>query len=104
MLRSWARRDYFRVGGENQIKTGLFGMEKKQKKSGNKFIILDLFFYAAIPYVLWKFGRDPLGDYVANADLNNSGIHLHCLPVFKRKAIQYYRIVCDRFTSHWDFG
>ncbi|MDN4608997.1 VC0807 family protein [Sporosarcina highlanderae] len=40
-------------------------MEKKQKKSGNKFIILDLFFYAAIPYVLWKFGRDPFGDYIA---------------------------------------
>ncbi|MFC5603166.1 VC0807 family protein [Sporosarcina koreensis] len=40
-------------------------MEKKQTKPGSKFIILDLFFYALIPYVLWKFGRNPLGDYPA---------------------------------------
>lgn len=40
-------------------------MEQKQKKPGSKFITLDLFFYALIPYVLWKFGRDPLGDYTA---------------------------------------
>lgn len=53
------------MGRENEIKAGVFQMEKKQKKPGNKFIILDLFFYAAIPYLLWKFGRNPLGDYAA---------------------------------------
>lgn len=40
-------------------------MGKNRKKPMNKFIIFDLIFYAAIPYVLWKFGRDPFGDYNA---------------------------------------
>ena len=30
-----------------------------------RFIVLDLIFYAAIPYIIWSYGRDPLGDYVA---------------------------------------
>ncbi|MDY0410575.1 VC0807 family protein [Virgibacillus soli] len=40
-------------------------MGQGQKNPSNKFIILDLIFYAAFPYVLWKFGRNPLGDYAA---------------------------------------
>lgn len=40
-------------------------MGKNRKKPVNKFIIFDLVFYVAIPYILWKFGRDPFGDYIA---------------------------------------
>lgn len=40
-------------------------MGKKKKKSNNKFIIFDLIFYAAIPFVIWKFGRELFGDYAA---------------------------------------
>ena len=35
------------------------------KKSNNKFIILDLILYAVIPFFIWKFGREPFGDYAA---------------------------------------
>lgn len=31
----------------------------------NKVVIFDLLFYLAIPYLVWKLGRDPLGDYYA---------------------------------------
>lgn len=32
----------------------------------NKYLIfLELLFYAALPYVIWKFGREPFGDYAA---------------------------------------
>ena len=32
----------------------------------NKYsIVLELLFYAALPYAIWKLGRDPFGDYAA---------------------------------------
>lgn len=32
----------------------------------NKYLIfLELLFYAALPYAIWKFGREPFGDYAA---------------------------------------
>ncbi len=31
----------------------------------NKVVIYDLVFYLAIPFLVWKSGRDPLGDYYA---------------------------------------
>lgn len=37
----------------------------KKRNGGSTFILADLFFYALIPYVLWKFGRDVFGDYIA---------------------------------------
>ena len=30
-----------------------------------KFVLLDIICYAAIPYLIWTYGRDPLGDYWA---------------------------------------
>ncbi|GAB3054969.1 VC0807 family protein [Virgibacillus ainsalahensis] len=39
-------------------------MAKKQG-TGKKLIILDLIFYAALPYIIWKYGREPFGDYAA---------------------------------------
>ncbi|MGE7912884.1 VC0807 family protein [Lysinibacillus xylanilyticus] len=39
-------------------------MVKKQRS--NKILILfELIFYAALPYVIWNLGREPLGDYTA---------------------------------------
>lgn len=36
------------------------------KPQSNKyFIYLELLFYAALPYAIWKFGREPFGDYAA---------------------------------------
>lgn len=29
------------------------------------FIFLELLFYAVLPYAIWKFGREPFGDYAA---------------------------------------
>lgn len=40
-------------------------MGKKKNKSNNKLITFDLIFYAAIPFIIWKFGREPFGDYAA---------------------------------------
>ncbi|MEG0601399.1 MAG: hypothetical protein RR494_14635, partial [Vagococcus sp.] len=37
----------------------------KRQSSSKKLILFDLFFYAAIPYIVWNFGREPFGDYVA---------------------------------------
>ena len=37
----------------------------KDKSSNKNMVIMELLFYAALPYVIWKFGREPLGDYVA---------------------------------------
>ncbi|AWE06490.1 hypothetical protein DCE79_03425 [Lysinibacillus sp. 2017] len=37
----------------------------KKQSSNKKFILLELLFYAALPYIIWKFGREPFGDYVA---------------------------------------
>ncbi|WP_079526995.1 VC0807 family protein [Solibacillus isronensis] len=34
-------------------------------QSNKYLILLDLLFYAALPYAIWKFGREPFGDYVA---------------------------------------
>lgn len=34
-------------------------------QSNKYFIFLELLFYAALPYAIWKFGREPFGDYVA---------------------------------------
>lgn len=31
----------------------------------NKVVLYDLLFYLAIPFIVWKLGRDPLGDYYA---------------------------------------
>ncbi len=37
-----------------------------EKKGFNKrLLLLDLIFYAALPYILWNFGKEPLGDYAA---------------------------------------
>src|SRR5699024_11301313 len=30
-----------------------------------KIILLDLIFYLVLPYVIWKFGKEPLCDYLA---------------------------------------
>lgn len=30
-----------------------------------KVIVLDLLFYVALPYIIWNYGREPLGDYYA---------------------------------------
>ena len=36
------------------------------KQSSNKrLFILELIFYVLLPYALWNFGREPLGDYIA---------------------------------------
>ena len=37
----------------------------KKQHSNKKFILLDLFFYAALPYIIWNYGKEPFGDYVA---------------------------------------
>jgi len=42
-----------------------FHMAKKKNRKGNKIVLLDLIFYVAIPYVLWTYGREPVGDYGA---------------------------------------
>ncbi|MFJ7669553.1 VC0807 family protein [Lysinibacillus sp. NPDC097195] len=39
-------------------------MEKNQR-SNKLFIILEVIFYALLPYVIWNYGREPLGDYIA---------------------------------------
>ncbi|WP_240948557.1 VC0807 family protein [Bacillus sp. RO1] len=31
----------------------------------NKIVVFDLLFYLALPYLIWKFGQEPLGDYYA---------------------------------------
>ncbi|CAG9621080.1 VC0807 family protein [Sutcliffiella rhizosphaerae] len=31
----------------------------------SKTVVCDLLFYLALPYVIWKFGQEPLGDYYA---------------------------------------
>ncbi|RJR12319.1 hypothetical protein C4588_02320 [Candidatus Parcubacteria bacterium] len=31
----------------------------------NKIVFFDLLFYLVMPYVIWKYGQDPLGDYYA---------------------------------------
>lgn len=40
-------------------------MKKSGRHTSSKLIILDLFFYAAAPFLLWKFGREAFGDYAA---------------------------------------
>src|SRR5699024_950800 len=37
----------------------------KQQKTNKKIILLDLIFYLVFPYVIWKFGKDSLGDYLS---------------------------------------
>ena len=37
----------------------------KKPQSNKNTLLLELLFYAALPYVIWNFGREPLGDYVA---------------------------------------
>ncbi|GAA0598367.1 hypothetical protein GCM10009001_13140 [Virgibacillus siamensis] len=37
----------------------------EKKSIDKKLIIMDLIFYAALPYFIWKYGQDPLGDYAA---------------------------------------
>ncbi|WP_336046249.1 VC0807 family protein [Solibacillus ferritrahens] len=37
----------------------------KKPQSNKNSILLELLFYAALPYIIWNFGREPLGDYVA---------------------------------------
>lgn len=39
-------------------------MANKQR-SGNRFVLFDLIFYAALPYIVWNYGKEPLGDYTA---------------------------------------
>ncbi|MEK4386142.1 VC0807 family protein [Solibacillus sp. FSL W7-1464] len=34
-------------------------------QSNKYFIFLELLFYVVLPYAIWKFGREPLGDYAA---------------------------------------
>lgn len=59
-------------------------MAKKQGL-GNKLILLDLIFYAAIPFVLWKYGREPFGDYAAMLISTIPGIVYTCYRFFKEK-------------------
>ena len=37
----------------------------KKQRSNKSMILLELLFYAALPYAIWNFGREPFGDYVA---------------------------------------
>ncbi len=37
----------------------------KRQRSNKILILFELIFYAVLPYVLWNFGREPLGDYTA---------------------------------------
>lgn len=37
----------------------------KRKGMNKRLIVLDIIFYAALPYVIWKYGQEPLGDYAA---------------------------------------
>lgn len=37
----------------------------KRQHSNNRLILFDLFFFVALPYIIWNFGREPFGDYVA---------------------------------------
>lgn len=37
----------------------------QKQKTNKKIIIFDIIFYVALPYFIWKYGRDPFGDYVA---------------------------------------
>ena len=37
----------------------------KNQSSNNKSILLEILFYIAIPYLIWNFGREPFGDYIA---------------------------------------
>ena len=37
----------------------------KKQQSNRKFILLEVLFYVALPYIIWNFGRESLGDYVA---------------------------------------
>ncbi|WP_234007830.1 VC0807 family protein [Lysinibacillus sp. FJAT-14745] len=37
----------------------------KKQHSNKKLILLDLIFYVALPYIIWNFGREPFGHYVA---------------------------------------
>lgn len=36
-----------------------------KQQSSKMNILLDILMYVAIPYVIWNYGREPLGDYVA---------------------------------------
>lgn len=37
----------------------------KKQHSNKKLILFDLIFYAASPYIIWNFCREPFGDYVS---------------------------------------
>lgn len=37
----------------------------KKQQSNKKIILLEVLFYVALPYIIWNFGRESLGDYVA---------------------------------------
>ena len=39
-------------------------MEKKQH-ADKRLILFEILFYVALPYIIWNFGREPFGDYVA---------------------------------------
>ncbi|MDY0396646.1 VC0807 family protein [Virgibacillus halophilus] len=39
-------------------------MEKKNSK-GKTLVLMDIIFYAAVPFIIWKYGRDIFGDYAA---------------------------------------
>lgn len=36
-----------------------------KQQSSKSYIFLDLLVYVALPYIIWNYGREPLGDYVA---------------------------------------
>ncbi|ATP41014.1 hypothetical protein CSE16_13670 [Solibacillus sp. R5-41] len=37
----------------------------KRQRSNKRLILLDLIFYAALPYIIWNYGKEPFGDYAA---------------------------------------
>ncbi|MED3801226.1 hypothetical protein P4562_04675 [Lysinibacillus xylanilyticus] len=37
----------------------------KKQRTSKTLILLELIFYAVLPYVIWNFNREPLGDYTA---------------------------------------
>ena len=37
----------------------------EKQRSNKRFVLLELLFYIALPYIIWNYGRDPFGDYVA---------------------------------------
>jgi len=56
-----------------------------KKSSLNRFILMDVIFYAAVPYLIWEYGRDLVGDYAAILISSVPGIVYTCYRFFVEK-------------------